>query len=1139
MSNSRIPNAQLASNDWLDDDPLPATPSLDESKPFKRELTPVSKYPADPGPFKGTGGAVPPLQPETTDPIGPFLEYTPERRNLFNLNKQSLPRPPKSTPPSNNPAMKRIQEAITHEAQLKRLLATRKALEESKDEDAGELKAKLEQQIEETRAKAESDTTLRVLTIGNTQKILPSLFDDKGIVRGPPVAGPPRQSSRLSASQMEAIMGVILTYGYGGRARSFSEVMRNHPGLSGNLLNKPKTEALLARALEMLPVRKTAVPTVKFPLSKKELKALLATDEYAEIKALVVEKDSPEYIRQPPAITSDITIYRPYKVEEGVWSVERRTEPTEIPDTASNLVDPSRPVDYSPSYRVYKPDWFMIMSARMVVTIENMSGNSMSKLDQDMQFVLDNFYFGTRGPQYQLERLKAVLKVTKARDAAQPLLETVTYERYRAAVNEFFQYQPFGFTVLKPGTRKERMKIPILQTVNDPGQLAQILMDPSSPQQVRDVFRARCKYPYSVLSLNHNSNAGLYFNQKVADCELSLVSSADDILDRLAALDDRKTWKIGSETVSDLTKFAMQNSWMRLTKLVNKVEVYDKSNKKNRNVCAAQTNAQIPSLIMNGVALQSHMQGKTVPPGKSLVNFPWVGGAASDLLFQMIEECLHSQNQLAIRIFSDNVFLLKKVGNQYWWYSVDASKMEASISPPMVKHEIRRIIEDAFGHTRHTPTLDRGWLLYLTKLVPSFVFESRACLGDLQIKLTMMPSGIGPTALFNNSFMAFVSAGIPMVLDWEGPATNAKPHEELGRATGGLVPEDGKDLLPPQIIGHYKTHGLVMETTLLQKGMRQLMDDAFTGHLVMDFLGNDIYAVSLPGIGRHFIPVLNYARLLKAMVFAKSEPPETLDNSVKGTVDAILRYTKTYTLYLAGGWSYDDTSTVLQITAAGLSRQLRSNIDYYSGVVREAVKTLLSVADDDPQIDRYVEVLGDLSEVPSIAAVLRLHTSPDDYKAMYSALESMPSHPLYVAVIEGKTEYSGAGPGVVEEMKVVIPRLLFPSGDFARTKSGPGTMQLSKVAPPTTSGRHYTKLIPNLEAGPIPDDVLNRIQAAIQTHAQEGKEEPYTPEQLKTYRRLLVSELRVSPEAAYSAVTALRSASFSTLKKAVSAKVPL
>lgn len=311
-------------------------------------------------------------------------------------------------------------------------------------------------------------------------------------------------------------------------------------------------------------------------------------------------------------------------------------------------------------------------------------------------------------------------------------------------------------------------------------------------------------------------------------------------------------------------------AWFEYCHMKPKAEVYrsEDAYTKVRNLFVFNSCTAMPSLAF------TQMMNKQIEMNMHcLIGFSIARGFGNKLHEWM------NRKEAGIMVFSDNLFMFKKVGPRLIRFrSLDGVKMEAV----HIQTEYMRLLTKYGTKYCMKPAVCKDVKHHLTEEAPHMFINSIALWDTIWFRVPGLGTGCPMTLLMNHMMMSICAS----LLDKAGP--------------------DAIDLEDDKINKILLQTGVKLETTI-----DTTIDSSTSKIQEIDFLGYDL--TKLDG---EFILVLNRKRIIKAVLFDKSELAQKDRSEAEKHLLAILKgYCKSLVLYIMGGWAHEDLAELLQKSA--------------------------------------------------------------------------------------------------------------------------------------------------------------------------------------------------------------------------------
>lgn len=276
--------------------------------------------------------------------------------------------------------------------------------------------------------------------------------------------------------------------------------------------------------------------------------------------------------------------------------------------------------------------------------------------------------------------------------------------------------------------------------------------------------------------------------------------------------------------------------------------------------------------------------------------------------------------------------------------------------------------------------------LYMKYLFPQTILNSACVIGNSQLKVPGMPSGVPITFHANTSLSAIPAYCIMKKL-------NPIDHP---------IGVEGK--IDKLISDIYKTAGMKVKLELQvndlfsQFEMRPMLDEdgivvGYISKVVqLDLLGFDAVKLSiknLSGLHTSYIAVLNETRLIKSLLYSKVAAKKGIAEDQYHIFETICRWAKYKALYVMGGWVYPEIAELLKFLLLEVDLQLKSLKELGSVELTKIFKELVSTS---LITDETADGLADTLRVqltsdpfPHMSEVVRIMCSPEFNEQFHQA----------------------------------------------------------------------------------------------------------------------------------------------------------
>nr|UMO75739.1 MAG: RNA-dependent RNA polymerase [Henan sediment birna-like virus 1] len=401
-----------------------------------------------------------------------------------------------------------------------------------------------------------------------------------------------------------------------------------------------------------------------------------------------------------------------------------------------------------------------------------------------------------------------------------------------------------------------------------------------------------------------------------------------------------------------------------------------------RNYFVFNSFTQMPAQILceniynrwDKLTQQPVFKNKDNPEIWSLLGWSCYGNGLEDLLTTMARQAKEEGHSLAV--YSDNVYLLMYIEGEFYWFSLDGSSMECSLSKGDAQYFMRHVIEDYWKGD-----VTQAWRIYGETFYKDLAVDSRCLLGALQWQNDGQCSGTGGTAYLNNGKMIIRGEAFNAALKARGAISPLKEGVDLPSKNSTKVL--GERALHYSLDHMFSYGGVYMKVELvthtdlfniLLGEDRQLPD----GVISLDILGMD--AAWIPTVGvigglNPVYPILNKDKLIRAVAYNK------MSDKLSTNQARIIESMRLKALYLLGAWRYAALGDLIRdrIGSSPVVKSAKARVEEgegpYESVMIEAIKDF--ARDLDPEaITEISVVIGSLG-LPYFFDVLRTYKNID------------------------------------------------------------------------------------------------------------------------------------------------------------------
>lgn len=280
-------------------------------------------------------------------------------------------------------------------------------------------------------------------------------------------------------------------------------------------------------------------------------------------------------------------------------------------------------------------------------------------------------------------------------------------------------------------------------------------------------------------------------------------------------------------------------------------------------------------------------------------------------------------------------------------------------------------------HLGDEPLMSAQWARYFFRSMLN-TCESPALIGVTQFLSPGLQSGTGATFHMNHTRSCMLAnAFIELDMEYKYPVDGISIDPEYKKVAEslGVVLKQEAGFINKEFDESYRWKDQFARTDLLGFDLCQLVIEGKQAdeEVVMD------------------IPILNYDRLLKSLVFGK--PPKHEYGSEHAVLKGYLDLMKARTLYIIGGWAYEGLSVVLyQMAMVAAAFLYEKDVEGFRSDTVAAMMMILCPGqdpDDVPGIFRQVvDKAMSSSVVPTMDEVMELFTGTPVEEVMEEVLEA-------------------------------------------------------------------------------------------------------------------------------------------------------
>jgi len=407
----------------------------------------------------------------------------------------------------------------------------------------------------------------------------------------------------------------------------------------------------------------------------------------------------------------------------------------------------------------------------------------------------------------------------------------------------------------------------------------------------------------------------------------------------------------------DLTK-RKHFRYTALQMMKPKSEVYEikKFSTKVRNIYACNGPYELAaSMIFRPV----HAKAPTClnhPTSWSLIGVSMFHSGMDKIMNKVVQGIL--QDKQVVFVYADNVYFLAKNGNLISFISADGVKAESSAT-------YEEQVSYCLWVLSHWAGYDSNWKKYMTYIHAQIATEGIALLNNIQFEMGQLSSGTVSTACTNH----MNSTKFLYYLTMNGETFPKFLEPERQENVNHHVVEIPEFKLAQQKAGiNFEVTASVSDLSFKNAKSGTILD--------VDILGWSTLVFDILGVS-HFLPILQYDRFMKAMVFLKKTPKvKGMGKSANYNMlsENAMKLAKYRSLYLIGGWYYPE-SVVIQMAAKNVLDSLILNQEVVDDEVLEGyIQTMdLGLDGEFPTIVNYSK----MRELPTLFSVFNLLTDTD------------------------------------------------------------------------------------------------------------------------------------------------------------------
>jgi hypothetical protein len=507
----------------------------------------------------------------------------------------------------------------------------------------------------------------------------------------------------------------------------------------------------------------------------------------------------------------------------------------------------------------------------------------------------------------------------------------------------------------------------------------------------------------SLIRMKSSASAGFYYPGKHRDLLADEIGAAQALLEYLDQTSDNYLKKL---------------RWCSTAKVVNKIEVYpnEKRGKVERIIYATNTFFYLPLQMLLKCLLKCCTRS-TNSRARLLYPFSPARGGFSKLISQ-VDEVWRAF------VYSDNVYMARREGDDLLWISLDGSKMEGShnlvsafclsvyVSEMMFGCVFRRSgkgsILAAMQHLskaqsmgearqaitslelqRKPPRATIGWLRY-TLLAFIYSVTTTGVLGSEQFIVPGMASGVAPTFFMNSFKMLLMSDRFLDPRSGKWAEKNAKELDDICAYPADFDEKDMEFLhytktsfeVPKKLALCAKAHGIKLKGELMMRAPL-FADSPRNGLYPLDLLGHDLRVLTIMGQPTSVL-VLQRERLLKLLCFSKPKASgyEEIEE-LTPVLYQLLNLVRYRTAFVVGGWNYPELVPLLFSLMDSATLALGNAVldPAFQDIMQRTIAAVIDPAHDAPWIDsllnsRFLTDQINDTKAPAYSYIFRIYASP-------------------------------------------------------------------------------------------------------------------------------------------------------------------
>lgn len=377
---------------------------------------------------------------------------------------------------------------------------------------------------------------------------------------------------------------------------------------------------------------------------------------------------------------------------------------------------------------------------------------------------------------------------------------------------------------------------------------------------------------------NTHANSGMPWVRPVAQPNNKKDSLMSDLAIAELAFMSLKQYR-----VKEIDKFLKKWSPFLCSWASPKEEVYERAEltSKTRNIFVTSSAFSYPAMM---VMQPAHKYRRNcLESEESIVLSGWspAHGGMKRLLKRISDDI--KTKGYSVLVFADNLYIALPNGQDFDFWSLDASKMESCIDMDTVRLYNKHIVVDFWGDKFDASTLPEGYVRWMLQVYPH-VNIGPSLIRDWFIVTPQMSSGSVGTSSYNTAKMLLMAA---TWINSGRPYPESKEFESLTKGVGLKLKIERR---VNKVLSSLSTVGAYVD---------------------LDILGHAVVVTSeLTEGGIDIVGVLQYERFLKSLIFERSDPPkfENLPEPERkeqvNLYHQMLEYVRLKASYLTGGWFY-------------------------------------------------------------------------------------------------------------------------------------------------------------------------------------------------------------------------------------------